>query len=35
MTELLTGKEVATSITEGLVKRCADLKAKGKVPTLA
>lgn len=35
MAQLLTGKEVALSITENLVERCEVLKSKGKNPTLA
>lgn len=35
MAQLLTGKEVALSITENLIERCEVLKSKGKNPTLA
>lgn len=35
MSKMLTGKEVAAAITEGLAERCAVLKADGKVPALA
>lgn len=35
MARLLTGKEVAASVTEDLITRCEALKEKGKIPTLA
>ncbi len=35
MAKLFTGKEVANAITENLIERCNNLKAKGKQPALA
>lgn len=35
MARLLTGKEVAASVTKDLITRCEALKEKGKIPTLA